>query len=208
MAQQDYQPFVERMINRYEGGYGWNRNDPGGPTKDGITCYDLAEFMHQPMDSMVRWAPIVKAMTLVTADQIYDQKYATACAFNALNVGCDCVVFDFGVNSGPSRAIRHAQAIVGVGVDGILGSITLAAINAYDPIKFVDALCDSRLTFLHGLNTWSEFGVGWTSRVMDLRAYSSHIINPPKAVPESPYVEKVDRIPLAYAKGYAPEDVR
>ena len=56
----DYRPFVERMINRYEGGYGWNRSDPGGPTKDGITCYDLAEHRHQVMDSMVRWAPIVR----------------------------------------------------------------------------------------------------------------------------------------------------
>ncbi len=33
MTVQDYKPFVERMISRYEGGYGWDRNDPGGPTK-------------------------------------------------------------------------------------------------------------------------------------------------------------------------------
>jgi hypothetical protein len=29
MTAQDYQAFVERIIWRYEGGYGWDRNDPG-----------------------------------------------------------------------------------------------------------------------------------------------------------------------------------
>jgi lysozyme family protein len=101
--QQDYQAFVERMIARYEGGYGWDRRDPGGPTKFGITCYDLAEYLGEKMNSMSAWAPRVKAMTLATADEIYKKKYATACQFDALNAGCDCVVFDFGVNSGSSQ---------------------------------------------------------------------------------------------------------
>ena len=64
----DYQPFVERMIQRYEGGYGWDAADPGGPTKYGITCYDLAEHRHQTVTSMAAWAPLVKAMTLDEAD--------------------------------------------------------------------------------------------------------------------------------------------
>src|SRR5215472_2184254 len=70
--------------------YGWDKSDPGGPTKYGITCYDLAEFMHEKMDRMARWAPIVNAMTLATADQIYQQKYAVQCDFNDLMAGADC----------------------------------------------------------------------------------------------------------------------
>ena len=54
MSQLTYLPFTARMINRYEGGYGWNRADPGGPTKYGITCYDLAEHRGLKMDSMAR----------------------------------------------------------------------------------------------------------------------------------------------------------
>src|SRR6516165_5391519 len=119
MTVADYQPFVERMIFRYEGGYGWDKSDPGGPTKYGITCYDLAEFMHEKMDSMARWAPIVKAMTLATADQIYQQKYAVQCDFNDLMAGADCTVcalsrrprgtdpdrFDLSDRSGPGLAL-------------------------------------------------------------------------------------------------------
>src|SRR5215469_6933970 len=137
MTVADYKPFVERMITHYEGGYGWNKNDPGGPTKYGITCYDLAEFQGQKMESMADWAPFVRAMTLDTVDQIYATKYATACAFNSLNIGCDCVVFDFGVNSGPSRAVKYAQTIVHVSVDGFMGPQTIAAINAFDSDTFI-----------------------------------------------------------------------
>ena len=204
MSIADYTPFVERMINRYEGGYGWDRNDPGGPTKYGITCYDLATFMGQRMDSMQRWAPIVKAMPLATADEIYETKYATACGFNALNPGDDCVVFDFGVNSGPSRSVRYAQGIVGVTPDGIIGVITIKAINAYNSRNFINALCDARLRFLQTLPTWSHFGAGWAARVADLRQYSLNLTQPPLATPLEGYSEKPVRIPLAFAKGYRP----
>ena len=198
----DYAPFVERMIARYEGGYGWDPNDPGGPTKYGITCYDLAEHRGQVMNSMAQWAPLVRAMTMQEADDIYASKYATACAFNALGAGKDCVVFDFGVNSGPSRSIRYAQQVVGVDVDGILGPVTLLAINSYDPAKFINGLCDVRLSYLRGLSIWPVFGAGWQARVSDLRTYSSNLAFPPMKAALDGYTDKLERVPLAYGKGY------
>lgn len=202
MTATDYQPFVERMISRYEGGYGWNKNDPGGPTKFGITCYDLAEHRHEIMDSMRRWAPLVKAMALTEADDIYAQKYATACAFNNLKSGCDCVVFDFGVNSGPSRAVKYAQRIVGTAVDGVMGPFTTNAINGYVTADFINKLCDARLTFLNGLPTWAVFGKGWAARVKDLRAYSLALLRPQQPAMMAKYQAKPTRIHLAFAKSW------
>lgn len=202
MTTADYQPFVERMIERYEGGYGWNRNDPGGPTKFGITCYDLAQHRHQKMDSMGRWAPIVRAMTLEEADDIYAEKYATACRFNELGPGKDCVIFDFGVNSGPSRAIKYAQRVVGVAVDGVFGPITLKAINDDVPMTFINRLCDARLSFLQGLRTWPTFGRGWTARIKDLRKYSLGLLAQPKGKLMAVYTNKPRRIHLAFAKSW------
>jgi lysozyme family protein len=181
--QKNYKAFVDRMIQRYEGGYCWDAGDAGGPTNYGITCYDLAQHRHQTMTSMHVWAPIVRAMPLSEAEDIYAAKYATACAFDALNDGCDCVVMDFGVNSGPSRAVKYAQLVVGVTHDGILGDGTLAAINAMDASKFVNDLCDLRLGFLRALGIWSRFGVGWSARVADLRRYSLHLIQEHKTAP-------------------------
>jgi lysozyme family protein len=202
----NYRPFVERMIQRYEGGYGWNHTDPGGPTKYGITCFDLAKHRHQHMDSMTRWAPFVQAMSLAEADEIYDDYYAIPCAFDELHTGADCVVFDFGVNSGPSRAIKHAQYIVGTFADGVIGPHTLAAINAYDAEQFIVKLCGARLTFLQSLHTWSTFGAGWSSRVRDLRAYALRLLQPERKMVR--HQVKLTRIPLAFAKGWEKSDVR
>ena len=211
MSAADYRPFVERMIERYEGGYGWDAGDSGGPTKYGITCYDLAEHRHERMDSMHRWASLVRAMTLQEADDIYQTKYAAQCDFNNLAPGKDCVVFDFGVNSGSSRAIRYAQTVVDVHVDGVLGPETQQAINAYNSKDFINELCDARLRFLRGLRIWSNFGRGWSARVKDLRAYSLNLIPKPPGFmgahhkPEKPtktgHVKEL-RIPKAFGKGY------
>ena len=175
--QVDYAPFVDRMINLYEGGYSWSPNDAGGPTKYGITCYDLAEEMGKPMNSMAAWAPIVQAMPLSTAEAIYQKKYATATCFLAMNAGKDCCVFDFDVNSG-NKAIKVAQQIVGTTQDGVLGPITFAAIQAYDPAQFIDDMCNERMAFLESLSIWDEFKGGWTARVTDLRAYCKNLIMP------------------------------
>ncbi len=191
--QENYKAFVDRVIQRYEGGYGWDRADPGGPTKFGITCFDLAAHRQKKMTSMSAWAPVVRAMPLQEAEDIYASKYATACKFDDLNSGPDCAVFDFGVNSGPSRAIKYAQMVVGTARDGILGPVTLAAINSMDSNKFVDDICDFRLGFLRAIrqgSAWQTFGRGWSVRVADLRAYCHKVAG---AAPSS-------------AKAFAPED--
>ena len=190
---ENYQAFVERMISRYEGGYGWDKADSGGPTKYGITCWDLAAHRHQVMDSMQRWAPIVRAMPLSEADEIYATKYATATRFDDLASGADCVLFDFGVNSGPSRAVKFAQQIAGVNADGLLGPITLQAINNYDTVRFINELCDARMVFLRKLRNWRKFGGGWTARVADLRKYALALVHDHS---------KLAQIEGAHAKGY------
>jgi lysozyme family protein len=182
-VKENYKAFVDRMIRLYEGGYGWDISDPGGPTKYGITCYDLAQHRHMRMDSKSRWAPLVHAMPLSEAEDIYASKYATACQFDALKSGCDCVVMDFGVNSGPSRAVKYAQLVTRVHMDGVLGPETLAAINVMAADHFIDALCNARLGFLHALNTWTTFGRGWTHRVNDLRVYSHGVARAANEVP-------------------------
>jgi lysozyme family protein len=176
--QPNYKPFVDRMIETYEGGYGWDKADAGGPTKYGITCYDLAENRGTKMTSMASWAPLVKAMTLTEAEDIYRKKYAAKVRFDELPSGVDCVMMDYGVNSGPSRAIRVARALLSVPaakVDqnaGVLDDALLAAIKRSGPAWFINAMCDERMVFLRGLRNWGTFGKGWTARVKDLREYA------------------------------------
>ncbi len=182
-----YKAFVDRMISKYEGGYGWDQKDPGGPTKYGITCYDLAEYYHETMNSMSAWAPRVKAMELSVAEAIYATKYAAAIRYNDLPAGIDVTMMDYGVNSGTSRAIRSARAILNVPGNGLMDVALLSAIKKTDPAKFINAMDDERLHFMHGIRggtAWAEFGGGWGRRVADLRAYATHLIAAPGTVAE------------------------
>lgn len=196
MALNTYKPFVDRMIGKYEGGYGWDRADTGGPTKYGITCFDLAEHMGQKMNSMAAWAPIVKAMTLATAEDIYATKYAATIRYNDLPAGVDVEMMDYGVNSGISRPLRVVRAILGVPGPARMDQALLDAIRKADPTKLVGQISAERLSFMHAIrggSAWATFGGGWGSRVADLRAYALHLIAVPGTVaePAAPDLSKV-----------------
>lgn len=187
MALTTYKAFTDRMIGKYEGGYGWDKADTGGPTKYGITCYDLAEHLGQKMDSMSRWAPIVQGMTLATAEEIYQTKYANAIRYNDLPAGPDVVMLDYGVNSGILRPIRVARAILKVPGPAVMDQPLLDAIKKANPTTFVIQMLAERLAFMHAIrggSAWETFGGGWGSRVTDLKAYALHLIAPPGAVAE------------------------
>ncbi len=190
--QADYKAFIDRVINRYEGGYGWDKGDPGGPTKYGITCYDLAEHRGQKMTSMSTWAPLVKAMPLAEAEDIYAHKYAKGLYFDSLRAGPDCAVLDYGINSGVGRPLLVARRLLGV--TDPLNSTVVSAINAAhaaDPKWFVDALCQERLHFMHqirGGSAWAQFGRGWAARVADVQTYSDNLASgaPAPSPPDPP----------------------
>ena len=192
--QANYTAFIGRVINRYEGGYGWDKGDPGGPTKYGITCYDLAEHRGQKMTSMAAWVSIVQAMPLSEAEDIYASKYATALYFNTLRAGPDCCILDYGINSGVARPFRVARTLLNFTAPS--NTALVAAINAAhaaDPKWFVDAMCQERLAFMHqirGGSAWAQFGKGWGSRVADVDAYSDNLAagTPLPAPPAPPVV--------------------
>lgn len=187
MALNTYKAFVDRMIGKYEGGYGWNRKDTGGPTKYGITCWDLAEHRGQKMTSMAAWAPIVQAMTLAEAETIYQTKYANAIRYNDLPAGVDVEMMDYGVNSGDSRPLRVVRAILGVPGGPVMDQKLLDAIRKADPAKLISDISAERLHFMHAIrngSAWNEFGGGWGARVSDLKLYALHLISAPGVVPE------------------------
>jgi lysozyme family protein len=187
MALNTYKPFVDRMIGKYEGGYGWNKKDPGGPTKFGITCFDLAEHRGQKMTSMSAWAPIVQAMTLDEAEAIYATKYAATIRYNDLPAGIDAEMMDYGVNSGITRPIRVVRAILSVPGPALMDQKLLDAIRKADITKLISGISAERLHFMHAIrggSAWAEFGGGWGARVADLKAYALHLAAAPGAVPE------------------------
>lgn len=101
--------------------------------------------------------------------RLYRRFYWDAVAGALLPDGIDYAVFDFAVNSGPGRAAKYLQAVLGVVQDGRVGPATLAAAGAKPAGVVIDALCDVRLAFLENLSTWPSFGRGWSARVASVR---------------------------------------
>lgn len=164
MAKPSYDEAVRRLL-AHEGGYTNHPADPGGPTNFGITIHDYRRYVKPGAT-----AADVKAMKVAEAKRIYRAKYWDAQRCDELPAGVDYAVFDYGVNSGIGRSKKVLQRVVGVKADGVLGPLTLRAVNASDPKAIVIAICDERLRFLKRLRTWAVFGRGWGRRVADVKA--------------------------------------
>lgn len=150
---------------KWEGGWSDHAADPGGKTMYGITQATLSAYYGRPAS-----VAEIRGLSKDTAKAIYRSEYWDRVAGDVLPAGVDLCVYDFGVNSGPSRALKSLQAALGVKADGWVGELTMTAIRKADARKLVNTLCERRLAFLRGLPTFGNFGKGWTNRVNDIRA--------------------------------------
>lgn len=152
------------LVLKHEGGWVDHPKDPGGETNMGVTKKVWEEWTGKPV------APGgMKGLTVADVTPLYRKKYWDAIKGDDLPEGVDYAMFDFAVNSGPVRAIRMVQEIVGVTADGVIGPKTLAAIDRQDPRDLAAKICDKRMEFLRGLKNWPSFSVGWTRRVADVK---------------------------------------
>ena len=145
-----------------EGGYVNHKNDPGGPTDRGITQATFNAW------NRVKGRPqkTVKGISKAEANEIIVSQYLSPVRFNDLPTGLDYAVADFAINSGPSRAARELQKLLGVKQDGVIGLKTLAAIKARDSQTLIVEYCFRRINFMQSLKIWPTFKNGWTTGVM------------------------------------------
>ncbi|MDN2578963.1 glycoside hydrolase family 108 protein [Aquibium sp. ELW1220] len=159
----NFQRALSRVL-KHEGGYVDHPKDPGGATNKGVTIATFRRYV-KPKGTKAD-------LRAITADQVatvYRKHYWTAVHGAELPDGVDYAVFDLAVNSGPSRAARFLQRVVGAAQDGRIGPATLAAVRKADPTELIGRLCDARLAWLKTLKTWPTFGRGWERRVTDVR---------------------------------------
>lgn len=145
---------------KWEGGWSNDPHDPGGPTMQGVIqrVYDAWRDQRRlPRQS-------VRKISRTELEDIYLRNYWRMARCDELPAPLDLAVFDFGVNSGPTRAIKHLQKVLGVNIDGQIGPVTIAAARAADPVETALALTESRRGFLRQIKTFWRFGRGWLRR--------------------------------------------
>ena len=153
------------LVLKHEGGWSDHPADPGGATMKGITLSVFRQYVEPKATK-----DDLRRITDAQVASVYRKQYWDVVKGNDLPDGVDYAVFDFAVNSGPSRSVKYLQSIVGAKQDGKIGPDTLAKARAMVRATIINDLCDKRMAFLKGLKAWTTFGKGWTSRVSSVRA--------------------------------------
>lgn len=156
----DFAPSLAHVLAS-EGGFVDNPHDPGGATDEGVTQhqYDLWRTAKGLPTRSVRMIDPNEV------EAIYRGSYWNVVDGDQLPSGVDYCVFDWSVLAGPHRAISHLQQAVGATADGSMGPVTLAAVNAADPRRVINAVCAERLAYLATRPGWPYFKDGWSRRV-------------------------------------------
>lgn len=150
------------LVLGVEKGFTDNPKDPGGATNLGVTqaTYDKwRKLQGLPLQS-------VRLITPVEAGRIYKAEYWDTANCDALPSGVDYCVFDFAVNSGPGRANRFLRHVLYLDNESTPTDGTVAA--RADPGLLCFALCLSRLRFMQEDADWTDFGKGWSPRVLSV----------------------------------------
>lgn len=177
----------------HEGGFVNHPKDPGGATNKGITIATFRKWVRR--DGTV---DDLKNISAADVAKVYRKHYWDKVRGDDLPSGVDYAVFDYAVNSGPGRAAKALQTVVGAKLDGVIGTETIGKATAYNPAVVVNRLCDERLAFLKRLSTWPTFGKGWSSRVAGVREDAVHMIA--FAKPQAPVPPPKPVTPLAPEK--------
>ena len=152
------------MLLKHEGGYVNHPRDPGGMTNLGVTKRVYEAWVGREVDEAA-----MRALTPDDVAPIYRANYWDAVWGDHLPSGVDFSVFDWAVNSGPARAIKALQRIVGSVSDGVMGPKTMQAVMDMDAEKIIDLMHGERQRFYERLDTFDTFGRGWTRRNNETR---------------------------------------
>jgi lysozyme family protein len=152
---------------RHEGGFVSHPKDPGGSTNKGVTLATFSLYLGRKAS-----VDELKMISDTQLCEIYRKQYWDKVRGDDLPGGLDFCVFDFAVNSGPGRAAKMLQDLVGAEADGSIGHKTVAAVLEHVSRetlpKTIDQYQAKRLHFLQALPHWETFGKGWGRRVNEV----------------------------------------
>jgi lysozyme family protein len=152
---------------RHEGGFVSHPKDPGGSTNKGVTLATFSLYLGRKAT-----VDELKMISDTQLCEIYRKQYWDKVRGDDLPGGLDFCVFDFAVNSGPGRAAKMLQDLVGAEADGSIGHKTVAAVLEHVSRetlpKTIDQYQAKRLHYLQALPHWDTFGKGWGRRVNEV----------------------------------------
>lgn len=189
--------------------------DRGGPTKCGVTLGRWCDVkgVKLPKRGQGKWDQLCADLRDASMDEIeaiYRRDYWDAVGGDDLPGGVDYCIADFGLNSGPSRAVRYLQKAVGMPQTGKVSPGLLEAVAEATVQDLVEDYCDARAAFLQAIvdrdPSQKKFRKGWLARVEDVRKASKKMAG--KTVPSIKDYRDPDVVmPKAEPPGIGPKDL-
>ena len=160
-------------ILKFEGGFVNDPDDLGGATCKGVTyktykLYKRRKGLPEPTVEDLKnlsdeeFTEVLKTMYWdnCLGDRINSQSVANA-------------IVDWAWNSGTVTAVKEVQRILGVEDDGIIGNITLSAINSRSPLPLFGAIQTARKFYIERICISrpdnKKYYKGWVNRINNLR---------------------------------------
>ena len=165
---------VAKIVLKHEGGLVDDPDDKGGRTNLGVTSGTLARAR-----AVIPGLPErVDGLNVSQALSIYQKLYWDACRCDQIPEPVDFLVFDAAINCGTGGAGKQLQrALNRIGgelvVDGAIGTLTLAAVNAAfdsDSWRLLYAVTLERIRWHNDIigrdRTQLRFIHGWLNRIL------------------------------------------
>jgi len=160
---------IDDLIAREGRAFTDDPTDRGGPTKFGVTLDVLREWRHDAnLD-----AAAVEALSEDDARAILRQKYLLATGLTRVaDEKVQALAVDILVNHGLRGGTLIIQRALGLAGDGVLGPLTLAALNVTTPENHVfERVLAGRVRFYGRLierdPSQARFAAGWLDRCAD-----------------------------------------
>ena len=152
------------LVLEHEGGFQSDPRDPGNAggkcTNLGITQRVWEEYVGHKVEEAE-----MRSLTKDLVAPLYRREYWDAIHGDQLPSGADYLAFDFAVNAGPNRATKTVQRALNITADGVIGPVTLKAIQDADAEDFINSFSTAKESFYRSLTTFPTFGKGWLNRV-------------------------------------------
>lgn len=164
----NFDKFITHLLKQ-EGGYANHPNDAGGCTNMGITIGTYRSVFGQD-----KTCEDLKQLSRQDAATIYKSLYWDKCKADSITDDAVAWLFvDFAVNSGVRTAVRKIQTLVGTTPDGLMGNMTLRAINKCQDLygKLMDARKEYYDILVTNKPTQKVFYKGWLNRLKNWDEY-------------------------------------
>ena len=130
------------LVLQHEMGYVHHPLDPGGRTNLGVTQRVWEDYVGHKVDEQT-----MRNLTKELVAPLYRKEYWDAVHGDKLPCGADYLAFDFAVNAGAFRCIKTIQRALNITADGIIGPVTIKAIQDTNAEDFIEKFSNAKESF-------------------------------------------------------------